>query len=199
MSKSFTEEFKDQKINDLLEDYIALEKEMKKSFNAIESAINETPQRFDAVISEKIKTLINSAQDINKEILDEKLEIKEIGSTVKEKLSSDILDLMSSLKSAQEKNNQTYIKQLESISNASKPFSASKVIAICAVCTIFLSAAFSGAFWYVAQSQKEQELQFYASGYTDMQKLTKETIALLPKEQQKIATAKLETLENRSK
>ncbi len=33
----------------------------------------------------------------------------------------------------------------------------------------------------------------------DMQKLTKETISLLPKEQQKIATAKLNALESRSR
>ncbi|HAM9988404.1 TPA: hypothetical protein ID637_005068, partial [Escherichia coli] len=78
-------------------------------------------------------------------------------------------------------------------------FSKSTAIALCVACTIGISAAFSGAFWYVAQSQKEQALQFYASGYMDMQKLTKETISLLPKEQQKIATAKLNALESRSR
>ncbi|EIC7001463.1 TPA: hypothetical protein P4F40_005269, partial [Escherichia coli] len=53
MSRSISEEFKDQKINDLLEDYIALEKQIEKTANLIINAIDETPARLDAVLSDK--------------------------------------------------------------------------------------------------------------------------------------------------
>ncbi|EHL1455649.1 hypothetical protein LJK53_RS26840, partial [Escherichia coli] len=109
------------------------------------------------------------------------------------------IDIISLLRKNQEELNNSYKKSIAEFSKNTKPFSKSTAIALCVACTIGISAAFSGAFWYVAQSQKEQALQFYASGYMDMQKLTKETISLLPKEQQKIATAKLNALESRSR
>lgn len=196
---SISEEFKDQKINDLLEDYIALGNKIEEVHNSIIAVIKETPSRIDGVLSEKISLIIQSSYEITQEIEKEKIEIKETGVAAKEKLTNEIIDLISSLKISQEKTHQTYQKQLDSVARAAKPFSTSKTIAICAACTIFLSAAFSGAFWYVAQSQKEQDLRFYASGYTDLLDLTQSTIKQLPKDQQRVAQTKLATIESRTK
>ncbi|EFI4715969.1 hypothetical protein JJL91_004372 [Salmonella enterica] len=196
---SLSEEFKDQKVNDLLEDYIALGKKIEEVHTTIIDVINETPARFDGVLSEKLSHIIQSSFEINQAIEKEKFEIKETGATTKEKLTNEITALISSLKANQEQTNQTYQKQLDSVARAAKPFSTSKAIAICAACTLFISAAFSGAFWYVAQSQKEQDLRFYASGYTDLLELTQDTIKRLPKDQQNVAQAKLATIENRTK
>lgn len=196
---SLSEEFKDQKINDLLEDYIELGNKVEEVHKSIIDAINETPARLDGILSEKLSHIIQSSFEINQAIEKEKFEIKETGATTKEKLTSEITALISSLKSSQEQTNQSYQKQLDSVARAAKPFSTSKAIAICAACTIFISAAFSGAFWYVAQSQKEQDLRFYASGYTDLLDLTHSTIKQLPKDQQSVAQAKLATIESRTK
>lgn len=195
---SISEEFKDQKVNDLLEDYIALGQKIDEIHNAIIVVIQETPSRIDGVLSEKLSQIIQSGFEINQEIEKEKVEIKETGVATKEKLTNEIIDLISSLKSSQEKTHQTYQKQLDSVARAAKPFSTPKAIAICAACTLFISAAFSGAFWYVAQSQKEQDLRFYASGYTDLLDLTQDTIKRLPKDQQNVAQAKLATIESRT-
>lgn len=196
---SISEEFKDQKVNDLLEDYIALGQKIEEVQSSIITVIQETPSRIDGVLSEKLSQIIQSSFEINQEIEKEKAEIKETGTATKEKLTNEIIDLISSLKSSQEKTQQTYQKQLDSVARAAKPFSTSKAVTICATCTLFISAAFSGAFWYVAQSQKEQDLRFYASGYTDLLELTQDTIKRLPKDQQNVAQAKLATIENRTK
>ena len=47
MSRSISEEFKDQKINDLLEDYIALEKQIEKTANLIINAIENSREEVD--------------------------------------------------------------------------------------------------------------------------------------------------------
>ncbi|WP_410920956.1 hypothetical protein, partial [Pseudomonas aeruginosa] len=66
------------------------------------------------------------------------------------------------LNATRKKNNKLYEEKLNSLSKAVKPFSTRTAIAICALCTLCLSAAFSGATWYVAQHEKEASLRFYA-------------------------------------
>ncbi len=163
--------------------------------NVLSSLEEENIQRF--------RKIVDTCGDLDNEIKEAiehgKNEINDTAVLAKEKLNNEIIDIISLLRKNQEELNNSYKKSIAEFSKNTKPFSKSTAIALCVACTIGISAAFSGAFWYVAQSQKEQALQFYASGYMDMQKLTKETISLLPKEQQKIATAKLNALESRSR
>jgi uncharacterized protein YdcH (DUF465 family) len=101
---SFSEEFKDQKINQMLEDYIALDNEMKKTFATLVQAIEDTPARFDSVISKKLDQLISDSLKIDQEIkeattgiAEEKTkniaELQEEALKAKQKLN-DIIDLL---------------------------------------------------------------------------------------------------------
>lgn len=197
MGSSFTEEFKDQKVKDLLEDYIALHKEIENVFNSLKMGLDELPTHFDSVLSGKLNQIIQSSKEIDQAIETEKNQIKEIGKTTKDLLTHEVIELITNLKSSQEKTHQVYQKQLESVANAAKPFSTAKAVAVCVACTLFVTAGLSGAFWYVAQQQKESSLRFYANGYIDMRTLTEKTISKLPKMQQEQAKAELSKLENR--
>ncbi|HAG4612921.1 TPA: hypothetical protein G8549_004534 [Salmonella enterica] len=212
---SISEEFKDQKINQILEDYIALDKEIKDIFSNLKQALEETPSRFDAVISAKLDQLIRDSVEIDSEIKEASEKIAHeaekakkylnlTASETKEKLTADILDLIASLKSNQEKVIENYQKQIDEQHKLYKsavskvtPFSTSKAIAICTACTLFVSAGLSGAFWYVAQQQKEASLSFYANGYTDIQKLMEKSIKIAPASKQQELKNELEAINNR--
>ena len=69
MSKSLSEEFKDQKINDLLEDYIHLENEIKSipeklrdSLHAVRTAVDSLPSNLEVGI-EKLATAVEEAEN----------------------------------------------------------------------------------------------------------------------------------------
>ncbi|MQI61714.1 hypothetical protein EI041_27860, partial [Escherichia coli] len=70
-------------------------------------------------------------------------------------------------------------------------------IAICALCTLCLTAAFSGATWYVAQHEKEASLRFYARAFLDMKKITEESMRKLPKSDQQNIKLKLDEIDSR--
>ncbi|MFP0167208.1 hypothetical protein ACJHYQ_18645, partial [Escherichia sp. WS1088] len=108
-----------------------------------------------------------------------------------------IRELISGIKRNQEKNNKLYEEKLNSLSKAVKPFSTRTAIAICALCTLCLSAAFSGATWYVAQHEKEASLRFYARAFLDMKKITEESMRKLPKSDQQNIKLKLEEIDSR--
>ena len=168
---SFSEEFKDQKINQMLEDYIALDNEMKKTFATLVQAIEDTPARFDSVISKKLDQLISNSLKIDQEIkeattgiAEEKTkniaELQEEALKAKQKLSNDIIDLLAVLKSNQEKSQENLIKNQENLQNVfnshlekmaknAQPFSKMAAIAICAACTLFVTAGLSGAFLFL--------------------------------------------------
>jgi uncharacterized membrane protein len=78
-----------------------------------------------------------------------------------------------------------------------KPFSKMAAIAICAACTLFVTAGLSGAFWYVnnqSKAQMEENMNFAASGFLAMQDLTQETIKQLPAAQQAKYKKKLDDI-----
>ncbi|ASE51140.1 hypothetical protein VWK32_24350 [Escherichia coli O157] len=176
---------------------------LKDDFTTLADAFKNVLSSLEEENIQRFRKIVDTCGDLDNEIKEAiehgKNEINETAVLAKEKLNNEIIDIISLLRKNQEELNNSYNKSIAEFSKNTKPFSKSTAIALCVACTIGISAAFSGAFWYVAQSQKEQALQFYASGYMDMQKLTKETISLLPKEQQKIATAKLNALESRSR
>ncbi|EFZ0548741.1 hypothetical protein B1227_002863 [Shigella sonnei] len=197
MSRSISEEFKDQKINDLLEDYIALEKQIEKTANLIINAIDETPARLDAVLSDKVNKIIQSSIDINKDINIAKSDIRQISNECQSEITKQAINTFSGIKQNFDQIASDHKKQLEILTKSAKPFSIKSVIAICALCTLCLSAAFSGATWYVAQHEKEASLRFYARAFLDMKKITEESMRKLPKSDQQNIKLKLDEIDSR--
>lgn len=197
MSRSISEEFKDQKINDLLEDYIALEKQIEKTANLIINAIDETPARLDAVLSDKVNKIIQSSIDINKDIDIAKSDIRQISNECQSEITKQAINTFSGIKQNFDQIASDHKKQLETLTKSAKPFSIKTAIAICALCTLCLSAAFSGATWYVAQHEKEASLRFYARAFLDMKKITEESMRKLPKSDQQNIKLKLEEIDSR--
>ncbi|ECG0335607.1 hypothetical protein GKT19_23590 [Salmonella enterica] len=197
MSRSISEEFKDQKINDLLEDYIALEKQIEKTANLIINAIDETPARLDAVLSDKVNKIIQSSIDINKDINIAKSDIRQISNECQSEITKQAINTFSGIKQNFDQISSDHKKQLEILTKSAKPFSIKTAIAICALCTLCLSAAFSGATWYVAQHEKEASLRFYARAFLDMKKITEESMRKLPKSDQQNIKLKLDEIDSR--
>lgn len=197
MSRSISEEFKDQKINDLLEDYIALEKQIEKTANLIINAIDETPARLDAVLSDKVNKIIQGSIDINKDINIAKSDIRQISNECQSEITKQAINTFSGIKQNFDQIASDHKKQLEILTKSVKPFSIKTAIAICALCTLCLSAAFSGATWYVAQHEKEASLRFYARAFLDMKKITEESMRKLPKSDQQNIKLKLDEIDSR--
>ncbi|EGE6506085.1 hypothetical protein ACR6B9_004916 [Escherichia coli] len=197
MSRSISEEFKDQKINDLLEDYIALEKQIEKTANLIINAIDETPARLDAVLSDKVNKIIQSSIDINKDINIAKSDIRQISDECQSEITKQAINTFSGIKQNFDQIASDHKKQLEILTKSAKPFSIKTAIAICALCTLCLSAAFSGATWYVAQHEKEASLRFYARAFLDIKKITEESMRKLPKSDQQNIKLKLDEIDSR--
>ncbi|EGK4221596.1 hypothetical protein IPA10_003989 [Escherichia coli] len=197
MSRSISEEFKDQKINDLLEDYIALEKQIEKTANLIINAIDETPARLDAVLSDKVNKIIQSSIDINKDINIAKSDIRQISNECQSEITKQAINTFSGIKQNFDQIASDHKKQLEILTKSAKPFSIKTAIAICALCTLCLSAAFSGATWYVAQHEKEASLRFYARAFLDMKKITEESMRKLPISDQQNIKLKLDEIDSR--
>ncbi|EOQ6317848.1 hypothetical protein CRV54_RS24305 [Escherichia coli] len=197
MSRSISEEFKDQKINDLLEDYIALEKQIEKTANLIINAIDETPARLDAVLSDKVNKIIQSSIDINKDINIAKSDIRQISDECQSEITKQAINTFSGIKQNFDQIASDHKKQLEILTKSAKPLSIKTAIAICALCTLCLSAAFSGATWYVAQHEKEASLRFYARAFLDMKKITEESMRKLPKSDQQNIKLKLDEIDSR--
>ncbi|EHX8230338.1 hypothetical protein GDH55_RS23095 [Escherichia coli] len=197
MSRSISEEFKDQKINDLLEDYIALEKQIEKTANLIINAIDGTPARLDAVLSDKVNKIIQSSIDINKDINIAKSDIRQISDECQSEITKQAINTFSGIKQNFDQIASDHKKQLEILTKSAKPFSIKTAIAICALCTLCLSAAFSGATWYVAQHEKEASLRFYARAFLDMKKITEESMRKLPKSDQQNIKLKLDEIDSR--
>ncbi|EKA9049598.1 hypothetical protein OMU65_004395 [Salmonella enterica] len=197
MSRSISEEFKDQKINDLLEDYIALEKQIEKTANLIINAIDETPARLDTVLSDKVNKIIQSSIDINKDINIAKSDIRQISDECQSEITKQAINTFSGIKQNFDQIASDHKKQLEILTKSAKPFSIKTAIAICALCTLCLSAAFSGATWYVAQHEKEASLRFYARAFLDMKKITEESMRKLPKSDQQNIKLKLDEIDSR--
>lgn len=197
MSRSISEEFKDQKINDLLEDYIALEKQIEKTANLIINAIDETPARLDAVLSDKVNKIIQNSIDINKDINIAKSDIRQISNECQSEITKQAINTFSGIKQNFDQIASDHKKQLEILTKSAKPFSIKSAIAICALCTLCLSAAFSGATWYVAQHEKEASLRFYARAFLDMKKITEESMRKLPKSDQQNIKLKLDEIDSR--
>lgn len=186
--------------------------ELKENFIALSEGFRSVVASVEDNYIQRFKNIVETCGDLDNEIKEKiesgKIELKETRVDVKEKLADDIIDLLSLLKRNQEKNNKLYEEKLNSITNtyennlnklskAVKPFSTKVAITICALCTLCLSASFSGAIWYVAQHEKETSLRFYAKAYIDIKKITESAINQLPKSEQQKLKNKLNEIDSR--
>ena len=173
--------------------------ELQANFTALSEGFRQVVSSVENDYIQRFKNIVETCGDLDNEIKEKveegKIDLKETSVEVKEKLTDDIIELISVIKRNQEKNNKLYEEKLNSLSKAVKPFSTRT--AICALCTLCLSAAFSGATWYVAQHEKEASLRFYARAFLDMKKITEESMRKLPKSDQQNIKLKLDEIDSR--
>ena len=168
--------------------------------HVLTSLENENLQRF--------KDVVESCGDVEKEIQETvekgKDELTECKKSAVNDVNNCLFELASSFRKSQEKADEAHQKHLVELNNAYKknidgvkPFSKMAAIAICAACTLFVTAGLSGAFWYVTNQSKvqmEENMKFAASGFLAMQDLTQETIKQLPAAQQAKYKKKLDEI-----
>ena len=157
---------------------------------------------------QRFKEVIASCGNVEKEIQETvekgKHELDEHKKSVSQVVNDSLFELVSSFKRSHEKATEAHQKHLIELTSAYKknidgvkPFSKMAAIAICAACTLFVTAGLSGAFWYVnnqSKAQMEENMNFAASGFFAMQDLTKETINQLPPAQQAKYKKKLDDI-----
>lgn len=157
---------------------------------------------------QRFKEVIASCGNVEKEIQETvekgKHELDEHKKSVSQVVNDSLFELVSSFKRSHEKATEAHQKHLIELTSAYKknidgvkPFSKMAAIAICAACTLFVTAGLSGAFWYVTNQSKvqmEENMKFAASGFLAMQDLTQETIKQLPAAQQAKYKKKLDEI-----
>ena len=162
---------------------------------------------------QRFKEVIASCGNVEKEIQETvekgKHELDEHKKSVSQVVNDSLFELVSSFKRSHEKATEAHQKHLIELTSAYKknidgvkPFSKMAAIAICAACTLFVTAGLSGAFWYVTNQSKvqmEENMKFAASGFFDMQDLTKKVITQLPPAQQAKFKKELDSINKRTK
>ena len=162
---------------------------------------------------QRFKEVIASCGNVEKEIQETvekgKHELDEHKKSVSQVVNDSLFELVSSFKRSHEKATEAHQKHLIELTSAYKknidgvkPFSKMAAIAICAACTLFVTAGLSGAFWYVTNQSKvqmEENMNFAASGFFDMQDLTEKVITQLPPAQQAKFKKELDSINKRTK
>ncbi len=162
---------------------------------------------------QRFKEVIASCGNVEKEIQETvekgKHELDEHKKSVSQVVNDSLFELVSSFKRSHEKATEAHQKHLIELTSAYKknidgvkPFSKMAAIAICAACTLFVTAGLSGAFWYVTNQSKvqmEENMKFAASGFFDMQELTEKVITQLPPAQQAKFKKELDSINKRTK
>ncbi len=162
---------------------------------------------------QRFKEVIASCGNVEKEIQETvekgKHELDEHKKSVSQVVNDSLFELVSSFKRSHEKATEAHQKHLIELTSAYKknidgvkPFSKMAAIAICAACTLFVTAGLSGAFWYVTNQSKvqmEENMKFAASGFFDMQDLTEKVITQLPPAQQAKFKKELDSINKRTK
>ena len=162
---------------------------------------------------QRFKEVIASCGNVEKEIQETvekgKHELDEHKKSVSQVANDSLFELVSSFKRSHEKATEAHQKHLIELTSAYKknidgvkPFSKMAAIAICAACTLFVTAGLSGAFWYVnnqSKAQMEENMNFAASGFFAMQDLTKKVITQLPPAQQAKFKKELDSINKRTK
>ena len=173
--------------------------------HVLTSLEQENLQRFKEVIA----SCGNVEKEIQETVEKGKHELDEHKKSVSQVVNDSLFELVSSFKRSHEKATEAHQKHLIELTSAYKknidgvkPFSKMAAIAICAACTLFVTAGLSGAFWYVTNQSKvqmEENMKFAASGFFDMQDLTEKVITQLPPAQQAKFKKELDSINKRPK
>ncbi|HGM7400845.1 hypothetical protein ACTVPQ_24625 [Serratia bockelmannii] len=161
MSKSLSEEFKDQKINDLLEDYIHLENEIKSipeklrdSLHAVRTAVDSLPSNLEVGI-EKLATAVEEAENsfdelavkhrsiLNNQLDEAKLEIR---SAIKNEITGGVSE---AIRDANQQLNQLG-RKVQDVSTSSSFVNNKSWIAMMILSTaLIISLAFNGVAYLI--------------------------------------------------
>ena len=216
MSKALSEELKDLKIQQILEDYIALQKEigeipekLKAALEKTDSSIEKLPEflsshtshlseAFREVIdssgeqlTERFHSIVEACQDVEKEINNS----VESG---KNDVSTHILGLMSAVKSDFSTMTDTYQRNLKEVIKENKPFSFGKAISVCVLSVVVISAAICGSVIYASNEHYTSRLNFYGSAYHDLHQAAENAAKSLPKNEQETLRQKMKAIDDRS-
>ncbi|NDO80928.1 hypothetical protein CJP72_09155 [Citrobacter sp. NCU1] len=186
MSKSISEDFKDAKINLMIEDLLNLEKEIANYKAALIEAIGEVPAALEAVVTLKLKQLLEVGKDLEKNINDAKNEIVDLKDTTKHEITKHFSLVLADLKSEVKSLSETY----KSEAKKTKPLSTTKIVGLCLVSVLLLTSVCSGAIYYALSVQHKTELDRYGSGILELSDLTDEVIKQLPKDKKVDAEAR---------
>lgn len=178
MSTSISEDFKDAKINLMIEDLLILEKEIANYKSALIEAISEVPEALEAVVTVKLKELLEVGDELEQNITDAKKEIIDLKETAKHEITKHfslvLVDLKNELKSLSDAYKNEVIKN--------KPLSTTKIAGICFISVLLLTTVCSGAFYYTLSAQHKNELDKYGAGIVELSALTDDVIKQLPKD-----------------
>ena len=211
---SISEEFKDQKINDLLEDYIQLEKQIGVVSQRVISLLEGTEERFDKSVSDgvqrlhsEVETSLNawnrlisdaderSLQRIN-EIATLISNVENEGSEYISKLSESIADEKRSIIEEGGRAKESFYREAEKVlsdikadlkaqASSHRPISKTALIGFSFLGVIILSAAFcSGSYMYL-KYKAEQDLHSVLLDTKTLMQFTEKTITNLPTKAQR--------------
>lgn len=177
---SISEEFKDQKINDLLEDYILLEKqislipnELRESLKGIELAVSHLPESLNEsinVIAAAVEDSEKTAEKLNSEFQESlKIQYETILSKFNSEISNSIKDNIASVNS-ELKSIEIKIKSSSKhlISNGAKITNMMLAAALCF--TTLISIVFIATIW-VNSKQEADNLKKYGNYWYESQKI----------------------------
>jgi hypothetical protein len=180
MSTGITEDFKDQKINSMIEDLLILEKEIINVKEAIVSAISEVPDALDSCINEKLREIFTVGEEIEKDFIEHKTTLDGIKENAKHEITKHFSLAFGDLKNDLKSLTDTYKQEIKK----TKPISTSKVIAYCFTAVLGLSAICSGSAYFILEARHESELAKFGTGMVELSNLTEKAINLIPKNQQ---------------
>lgn len=222
---SLSEEFKDQKINDLLEDYIALEKQIGVVSQRVISLLEGTEERFDKSVSDgvqrlhsEIETSLNAwnrlISDADERSLQRINEIATLISNIENEAEQYIAKLSSSIteekrgiiEEAGRAKESFYTEskrilsemkdELKNQTEGYRPLKKSALIGFAFAGALALSVAFSaGAYLYLSH-KASAELEMVLKSSGQLIDFTQQTIKALPAKQQEAAKKELERIIN---
>ncbi|TNV16120.1 hypothetical protein FH968_19980 [Buttiauxella sp. B2] len=180
MSTSFTEEFKDQKINSMIEDLLILEKEISNVKEAIVSAIHEVPGALDSCVNERLREILTVGEDIEKDFNEHRASLDGLKENAKHEITKHFSLVLGDLKNDLKSLTETYRQEIKK----TKPISTGKVIAYCFTTVLGLSAICSSSAYFILEARHESELAKFGTGMVELSSLTEKAINLVPKNQQ---------------
>jgi len=178
MSTSISEEFKDAKINLMIEDLLKLESEISNYKQAIIDAISEVPTALETVVTVKLTELLSVGEELEKNISVTKEEIIDLKENAKHEITKHISLVLSDLKTEVKSLSDTYKSEIKK----TKPVSVSKLVIYFMISLMLLTSLCSGAFYYVLSAQHKAELQKYGTGLVELSEFTDDVIKQLPKD-----------------